>query len=95
MIVAAVLLGILLAVIVASRPATTKVLFSAQLKIIIALLCSIFGAYIFFMVTRVAATGPYIIWEVLGSVVIVVVCVVIGNEIRKRKGREKKHSESK
>src|ERR1035438_7088789 len=41
---AALLLGIILAIIIASRPAE-KLLFSATLKIVIALLCSIFAAY--------------------------------------------------
>jgi hypothetical protein len=91
---AALLLGILLAVIVATRPATAKVLFSATLKIVIALLCSIFAAYLVFTVMHVPSVSSYLIGQVFGCVIIILICVALGNAIRKRKGRQKRHSES-
>lgn len=89
---AALLLGIFLAVIVATRPATAKVLFSATLKIVIALLCSIFAAHIIFIAMHVPAVGSYLIGQVFGCVIIILICVAIGNAIRKRKGKHERHS---
>jgi multisubunit Na+/H+ antiporter MnhB subunit len=83
----ALLLGILLAFIVATRPAE-KLLFSPTLKIIIALLCSIFGAYVFFIVIHAPDIGLNIIGQAFGCVIIILICVAIGNAIRKRKGKK-------
>jgi hypothetical protein len=87
---AAFLLGILLAIIVATRP-SEKLLFSANLKILIALLCSLFATYIVFIAMSLPAAGSYFIGQVFGSAIIIMICVVIGNTIRKMKGRHKRH----
>ena len=84
---AALLLGIILAIIIASRPAE-KLLFSATLKIVIALLCSIFAAYIFFIAMNAPVVGSYLLGQVLGCVIIILICIAIGNTIRKRKGKK-------
>ena len=87
---AALLLGLILAIIIATRPAE-KLLFSATLKIVIALLCSIFAAYIFFIAMNVPVVGSYLLGQVLGCVIIILICIAIGNAIRKVKGRHKRH----
>ena len=89
----ALLLGIILAIIIATRPAE-QLLFSATLKIVIALLCSIFAAYLVFTVMHVPSVSSYLIGQVFGCVIIILICVALGNAIRKRKGRQKRHSES-
>jgi hypothetical protein len=83
----ALVLGIILAFIVATRPAE-KLLFSATLKVVVALLCSIFAAYIFFIVIHVPDVGSYLIGQVFGCVIIIMICVAIGNVIRKRKSKK-------
>jgi hypothetical protein len=52
MVALALLLGIILATIIATRP-SEKLLFSSTLKIVIAFLCSLFAAYIFFIAMHV------------------------------------------
>jgi len=83
----ALLLGIALAVIVATRP-SEKLLFSATLKVVVALIFSIFAGFIFFIAMHSTNTGSNLIAQVFGCVVIVVICVAIGNVIRKRKGNK-------
>jgi len=83
----ALLLGIALAIIVATRPAD-KLLFSPTLKVVIALLCSIFGGFIVFIAMQSPGTGSYLIGQVFGCVIIVLICVVVGNVIRKIKGKK-------
>jgi hypothetical protein len=83
----ALLLGVALAIIVATRP-SEKLLFSATLKVVIALIFSIFAGFIFFIAMHSPNTGSYLIGQVFGCVIIVMICVVIGNVIRKRKGKK-------
>jgi hypothetical protein len=83
----ALLLGVALAIIVATRP-SEKLLFSATLKVVIALIFSIFAGFIFFVAMHSPNTGSYLIGQVFGCVIIVMICVVIGNVIRKRKGKK-------
>jgi hypothetical protein len=84
----ALLLGIALAIIVATRPAE-KLLFSPTLKVIVALLCSIFAGFIVFIAMHSPGTGSYLIGQVFGCVIIVLICVAIGNVIRKRKAKSR------
>jgi CDP-diglyceride synthetase len=83
----ALLLGTVLAVIVATRP-SEKLLFSATLKVIVALLCSIFATFIVFIAMHSRDTGSYLIGQVFGCVIIIMICVAIGNAVRKRKGKK-------
>jgi CDP-diglyceride synthetase len=83
----ALLLGIALAMIVATQPAE-KLLFGPPLKVLIAFIFSIFAGFIFFMVMRSTDTGSYLVGKVFGCVIIVVICVAIGNVIRKKKGKK-------
>ena len=83
----ALLLGIALAIIVATRPAE-KLLFTATLKIVVVLLCSIFGGFIVFIAMHSPGTGSYLIGQVFGCVIIIMICVVVGNVIRKMKGKK-------
>jgi hypothetical protein len=83
----ALLLGIILAIIIATRPAE-QLLFSATLKVVIAFLGSLFAAYIFFIAMHVPEVGSYLIGQVFGCVIIIMICVAIGNAIRKRKGKK-------
>jgi hypothetical protein len=83
----ALLLGIALAIIVATRP-SEKLLFSPSLKVVVALIFSIFAGFIFFIAMHSPDTGSYLIGQVFGCVIIAVICVAIGNVIRKRKGKK-------
>jgi hypothetical protein len=78
----ALLLGIALAIIVATRPAE-KLLFSPTWKVVIALLCSIFAGFIVFIAMHSPGTGSYLVGQVFGCIIIVMICVVVGNVIRK------------
>jgi ABC-type polysaccharide/polyol phosphate export permease len=80
----ALLLGIILATIIAMRPAE-KLLFSPTLKVIIAFLCSVFAAYIFVIAMQVPQIGAYFLGQVFSCVLIIIICVAIGNAIRKKK----------
>jgi hypothetical protein len=83
----ALILGIILAFIVATRPAE-KLLFSATLKVAVALLCSIFAGFMVFIAMHSPDTGSDLIGQVFGCVIIILICVAIGNVIRKRKGKK-------
>jgi hypothetical protein len=83
----ALLLGIALAMIVATRP-SEKLLLSARLKVVIALISAIFAGFVFIIATHSANTGSYILGQLFGCVIIVLICVAIGNVIRKRKGKK-------
>jgi hypothetical protein len=83
----ALLLGVALAIIVATRPAE-KLLFRQALKVVIALLCSIFAGFIVFIAMHSPGTGSYLVGQVVGCVIIVIICLVVGNVVRKMKGKK-------
>jgi hypothetical protein len=54
----------------------------------VALLCSIFATFIVFMAMHSPDTGSYLIGQAFGCVIIITICVAIGNAVRKRKGKK-------
>jgi hypothetical protein len=84
----ALLLGIILLVVIVTRPAD-KPLFSTTLKVIVGVLFLLFAAYVVFIAIHVPDAASYIVGQAFGGLLLVAICVAIGTAIRKRRDKKK------